>query len=106
MIKITRRSWSRPTHGGQREEQDWIVSLNDVQLAVYSTYSTDCKPQGDPRLAASVFATTLLSALRPTLEDAQTVLTYREGTAPYNAAETALQTSIAQLYDDLAKELR
>ncbi len=97
MITLTRLSWGRPTHGGQQvEEQDWIVSLNGVQLAVYSTYSTDCRPQGDPLLRATAFAHTLAQALRPTLKNAQALFDYREGSAPYNEAAEALQLFIAQ----------
>ena len=98
MITVTRRSWSRPAHGGQqREEQDWVVSLNEVQLAVYSTYSTDCKPQGDPQLRAAAFAHTLAQALLPTLKNAQALFDYREGSAPYNEAAEALQLLTEQI---------
>lgn len=100
MITLTcRTSYNQTDSEYSRAEQVWTVSLNNVPLVQYSTLQ-----YLDPQLVASAFATTLLSAVRPTLEAAQAVLTYREGTAPYSAAEAALQASIAQLYDILAKE--
>lgn len=100
MITLTcNTSWNQTDSGCPEAEQVWTVLLNSVPLVQYSTLQYH-----DPQLVASAFATTLLSAVRPTLEAAQAVLTYREGTAPYNAAESALQASIAQLYDILAKE--
>ena len=98
MITITCTKWSRTAHAGrQKEEQDWTVSLNGVQLAVYSTYSTDCYPQGDPQLRAAAFARSLLSAVAPILENARALIDYREGSTPYNEAARALQLCLDQL---------
>lgn len=97
MIKIIVRQWRLGTHIGYAKETDFYVQLNGVELAIFSTYSTDYKPtEKSASQQAEEFANKLRLALLPIKEAAQVVISYRAwpNSDLYKEAESKLLANL------------
>ena len=104
MISIECRKWYRNTHVGSKEEADYVVLLEGLPLATFSTYTTDVMPKGDPKLAAKTYAKKVAKTLLDRFDKLAPLTIYIEHSQPFKEAEQQLNFTIAQLRGACGKD--
>lgn len=97
MVSIECRKWFRNTHIGSKEEADYIVLLDGLPLATFSTYNQSCVPQGNPEKAAKTYAKKVAKTMLDRFDKLAPLTIYMEHSRPFKEAEQHLKSTRAQL---------